>query len=53
MKIPSKSEDQFKVIMRIMEKMFKKEIDPERVRKTIFNIYARIVNSEYNQHKIS
>jgi hypothetical protein len=39
--------------MRIMEKMFKKEIDPERVRKTIFNIYTRIVNSEYDQNKIS
>ncbi len=33
--------------------MFKKEIDSERIHKTIYNIYARIVNSNYDDSKIN
>ena len=33
--------------------MFKKQITPERVNKTIFNIEARIVNSKYDVNLIT
>lgn len=37
-KIPNKSSEQFKVFLRIMEKMFKKEIDEKRTTKIIKKI---------------
>lgn len=38
MKLPKRAEQQFKVILRILEKMFKKEIDTTRVRTIISKI---------------
>ena len=38
MKIPSQEKDQFKVILRIFQKMFKKELTQERVRSIIGKI---------------
>lgn len=38
MKLPKRAEQQFKVILRILEKMFKKEIDSARVRTIISKI---------------
>jgi hypothetical protein len=38
MKMPDKLEHQFKVVLRILEKMFKKEIDEARVKSIITKI---------------
>lgn len=38
MKLPKRTDQQFKVILRILEKMFKKEINTERVNKIIQKI---------------
>ena len=38
MKLPERPDLQFKVILRIFEKMFKKEINAERMRKIIKKI---------------
>lgn len=42
MKMPKRMDQQFKVILRILEKMFKKEINAERVKKIITNIDDRL-----------
>jgi hypothetical protein len=41
-KIPLKMSEQFKVMLRIMEKMFKKEINPERTTKLINSINQQL-----------
>jgi hypothetical protein len=38
MKMPKRADQQFKVILRILEKMFKKEINEERVKSIISKI---------------
>ena len=38
MKMPNTADQQFKVILRILEKMFKKEINEERVKSIISKI---------------
>ena len=38
MKMPKRADQQFKVILRILEKMFKKEINQERVKSIISKI---------------
>lgn len=38
MKLPKRADQQFKVVLRILEKMFKKEINAERVNKIIQTI---------------
>lgn len=38
MKMPKRADQQFKVILRILEKMFKKEINQERVKSIIVKI---------------
>lgn len=42
MKIPKDEKEQFKVILRIFEKMFKKEINTERVQLIIGKIDAAV-----------
>jgi hypothetical protein len=42
MKMPKRADQQFKVILRILEKMFKKEINAERVASIISKIDARL-----------
>ena len=42
MKLPKRAEQQFKVILRILEKMFKKEIDAARVRSIISKIDGQL-----------
>lgn len=43
MKFPEKSHEQFKVLLRVLEKMFKKEINEERVKKIIKSIDDRLI----------
>jgi hypothetical protein len=42
MKMPSDEKKQFKVILRIFEKMFKKELNSERVEKIIADIDVKL-----------
>jgi len=42
MKLPKRSDQQFKVILRILEKMFKKEIDEARVKSIISKIDKQV-----------
>lgn len=42
MKLPKDTAQQFKVILRILEKMFKKEIDEKRVKSIISKIDAAL-----------
>jgi threonine dehydrogenase-like Zn-dependent dehydrogenase len=42
MKMPKRADQQFKVILRILEKMFKKEINEERVRSIISKIDQQV-----------
>ena len=42
MKLPKRPEQQFKVILRILEKMFKKEINAERVNAIIQKIEKQL-----------
>lgn len=46
MKLPKREEQQFKVILRILEKMFKKELDKARVRSIIEKIDQQLKNSK-------
>jgi hypothetical protein len=45
MKLPKDTSQQFKVILRILEKMFKKEINEQRVKSIISKIDAELRNN--------